>query len=534
MTCKTAPDFELRPYQDESCAAIVGEFSNGRRSTLLVLPTGCGKTVVAAKLAHFAVQHVGKVLVLSHREELVRQTVDKFQRAARLRMAVEMADETTGGMIWMVDGVSASVPTLGRKGSKRLAEYAPDAFGLIIVDEAHHAVAAGYRRILDHFPQARVLGLTATPDRLDGQGMGQVFESVAYAYDIRQAIADGYLSPIVQRVVEIQSMELRSVKVRAGDFQAGELEAEMLKDETLHAVAKVTVQEAGDRPTLVFASGVAHAKALEGLLNHYSGREDAALTVTGETPRHKRDDAIRAFGAGRLQFMTNVGVFTEGFDAPPTACVVMARPTKSRALYAQCVGRGTRLHPGKADCLVLDFVGAADDHSLVGVVDVLDGAVDAPTKARVRKLQRERPDAPVDGLLALAVQQLAAESRLDVLVNYRTRKADPFALVGAPNRPGRWPQAPTDGQVRVLQANKIPHAGLDRGQASDLIDAIFHRRERGLCTINQARQLAKHGLNPDVDFETAREAMDAIAGNGWQAPSWLRADPRFAVQAVQS
>lgn len=529
MTCQTTPAFDLRPYQREACDAIVGEFSRGRRSTLLVLPTGGGKTIVASKLAHYAVENVGKVLMLSHREELVRQAVDKFGRAAQLQMAVEMADETTGGAIWMVDGVSASVPTLGRKGSKRLADYAPDAFGLIIVDEAHHAVAAGYRRILGHFPQARVLGLTATPDRLDGQGMGQVFESVAYAYDIRQAIADGYLAPIVQRVIEIESMELRSVKVRAGDFQAGELEAEMLKDETLHAVAKVTVQEAGDRPTLVFASGVAHANALQGLLNHYTGRDDAAVTITGETPKHIRDRAVREFGAGGVQFLTNVGVFTEGFDVPPTACVVMARPTKSRALYAQCVGRGTRLHPGKADCLVLDFVGAADDHSLVGVVDVLDGAVDTPTKIRVRKLQRERPDAPVDGLLAMAVQQLAAEAKLDVLVNYRTRKADPFALVGAPNRPGRWPQAPTPGQLRVLEANKIPTAGLDRGQASDLIDAIAQRRERGLCTINQARQLAKHGLNPDVPFDAAREAMDAIAGNNWRAPTWLRADPRFAV-----
>src|SRR5690606_38168609 len=224
------------------------------------------------------------------------------------------------------------------------------------------------REILSHFHDAKVLGLTATPDRGDGVGLGAVFDVVAYEYGIRKAIDDGYLVNIVQKSIVCADLDLSDVKTVAGDLAQGELEQRLKLDAVLHQIAGPLVREAGNRPTIVFTAGVGQAHALVDVMAGYApvGR---TVAIDGSTPAELRAERLDAFRRGDVQFLVNCAVLTEGFDAPETACVAMARPTKSRALYAQCVGRGTRLAPGKTDCLVLDFRGNAGRHRLVTPLD---------------------------------------------------------------------------------------------------------------------------------------------------------------------
>lgn len=517
----------LHPYQVEARDAVLAQLRTCR-STLIVLPTGCGKTITFAALAELACRR-GRVLVLAHREELVEQARDKIARFADLTCGVEMGERTCAG-VEMPQVVSASVQTLSRETRRRA--YAPDAFCFVIVDEAHHAPADTYRSILSYFARAKVLGVTATPDRMDGQGMSEVFESVAYVYEIRDAIEGGFLVPIRQRTVMIQGLDLSRIASRAGDFAEGELERALMDEDVLHKMAVPTIELSGERPTIVFTAGVDHAHALAGVMNRY--KPGLAAAVDGTTDRALRRKLIEDFSSGRIQYLLNCAIFTEGFDAPPTSCVSVARPTQSRALYSQMVGRGTRTSPatGKRDLLVLDLVGQAGKHSLVNCTDILDGNRDGEVRQLAMRILAADPEMPVLEALDEAEERIAAEKRARVVaaVRYTVRDVDPFNVLGASDRAGRWGGiAPTEKQLEILEnAGLEPKKikGLDKGQASALITKLFQRRQDGLCTFKQAQRLARYGLNPDVPFEDARRAMDAIAQNGWKrAPEELYWDP---------
>lgn len=532
---------KLRPYQQQALSAAVESFAAGKQRVLVVKPTGTGKTVLFAALVARVAQGVrsrggapGRSLVLAHREELVRQAKEKIETSTGLECGVEMADERAN-RLQPPPCVVASVQSMQRE---RLRSYAPDHFDLVVVDEAHHATAKSYRTILDHFGGARVLGVTATPDRADKQGLKAVFETAAYVYEIRDAIRDGWLVPIVQRQVIVESLDLSKVSVRAGDYADGELEAQLCQERALHEVAVPTLEQSGSRPTVVFTAGVAQARALAEVLNRY--RNGSAVALSGETHPDERRKSVDEFRAGRVQYLVNCALFLEGFDAPLCACVAMARPTKSRALYAQAIGRGTRIlglsleesvANGKSDLLVLDFVGNSSTHSLVSVADVLDGSVTEEVAQRVTELVKEEPDLPVHVALERAGQQLAEESRRRALATarFRTVEIDPFSILGAVARPGRWGGMPvTDRQAEMLDRVGIDVSAYDRGQASELISRIIDRRQAGLCSYKQARLLAKAGLNPDVPFDVASAAIDELARNRWRAPESLMRDPRLA------
>lgn len=532
---------KLRPYQEQAFTATVGAFASGAKRVLVVKPTGTGKTVLFAAIVARVAQGVksrggapGRSLVLAHREELVRQAVDKIKTSTGLTCGVEMADEQAARLP-APPVVVASVQSMQRA---RLASYAPDHFDLVVVDEAHHATAKSYRTILDHFGEARVLGVTATPDRADKQGLKAVFDAAAYVYEIRDAIRDGWLVPIVQRQVIVESLDLSKVAVRGGDFAEGELEAQLCAERTLHEVAVPTLEQSGARPTVVFTAGVAQARALAEVLNRY--RKDCAVALSGETHPEERRQSVEDFKAGRVQYLVNCALFLEGFDAPLCACVAMARPTKSRALYAQAIGRGTRIlglsleesvANGKSDLLVLDFVGNSSTHSLVSVADVLDGSVTEEVAQRVTELVKEEPDLPVHVALERAGREIAEESRRRALAiaRFRTIEIDPFAILGAVARPGRWGGMPvTEKQAELLERTGIDVSAYDRGQASELIGRIIDRRQAGLCSYKQARLLARAGLNPDVPFDVASSVIDELARNRWRAPESLMRDPRLA------
>ncbi len=348
--------FRLRPYQREAIDAVLRARRAGTRRLVVCLPTGSGKTVIFAELARLARR---PVLVLAHRAELVQQARDKIARALQDEdaVAVEQADQVAASEARVV---VASIRSLRPERLDRLC--ASHDFGLVVYDECHHAPAEDNQRVLralgafDAGWTGTLLGFTATTARGDGQGLDAVFEQVVYTRSLPDMIADGYLARL--RGLRIATAaDLRGVTAGRGDFDVEEL-AEAVDIEDRNALVARSIQElARDRRTVVFCVTVRHAIHLARALNALGIR---AGVVHGNLEKTARARVLRDLATGRLDAVTNVGVLTEGFDEPSISCVAMARPTRSEGLYAQCVGRGTRLAPGKTDCLVLDFVDASE------------------------------------------------------------------------------------------------------------------------------------------------------------------------------
>ncbi|MBQ7252605.1 MAG: DEAD/DEAH box helicase, partial [Kiritimatiellae bacterium] len=348
---------KLRPYQSEAIAAVEREWDAGRRRTLLVLPTGCGKTIVFCKLAEKRVASGDRVLILAHRGELLEQAADKLLKATGLRASVEKAEQTCFGEWFRV--VVGSVQTLMNEA--RLSLFEPDFFGTIVVDEAHHALSASYQRVLQHFDGARVLGVTATPDRGDMRSLGAYFDSLAFEYSIARAVRDGFLCPIRAQTVPIK-LDISHVASTAGDYSADGVGAAI--DPYLDQIAAEIKSRCSTRKTIVFTPLVATSKKM---LGHFAalGMADRVREVNGASA--DRAETLAWFSsAGPGSVLLNSMLLTEGYDEPGVSCVVVLRATKVRSLYAQMVGRGTRLSPetGKGNMLLLDFLWLSAKHNL--------------------------------------------------------------------------------------------------------------------------------------------------------------------------
>ena len=512
----------LRKYQKECVIAIEREHGEiGVRSTLIVLATGLGKTVIFTEWARRRLAMFGgRVLVLAHREELVQQAADKLADAIPDgRVGVEMAGRYTSSLM-PESVVVASVQTLGQE--KRLNRFSPYDFTGIVIDEAHHANAESYLKILRHFPASQVLGVTATPDRLDGKGLGRVFDSHAFSMDISEGIDAGFLVPIIAKRVICESMDLSRLRSVRGDLTAADLEQAMNQDRVLHEMAGPLVREAGSRSTIVFTPTVATAQALVDVLAGYT-KARAAVTHGG-TESLIREQTLAEYKSGEIQFLVNCAVLTEGFDSPRTSCVALARPTKSRALMTQCVGRGTRLPEKgstKTDLLVIDFVGVVGGKlKLCSPIDVLSDTEGKSSEytARVQQLadQGERLDrAHAQAEREAKEAERAAKERerhakeeaarrqaakVYSQALYAARTVNPFtggtaygaALVVPVDRDG--PQM-TEQQREYLQ--RLGFEGtLTKKQAHAAIGQAIVRNKKGLCTFKQAKTLAKNGYDP--------------------------------------
>jgi superfamily II DNA or RNA helicase len=388
----TASTLTLRPYQQEALARIDACEGRGVRAVLGVAATGLGKTVMFGELIR---RRGGRALVLVHRDELVNQAIAKLvesqpdrpvtpaahtalQAAGRHDLADEALVWTSSDAIGIVkaaaddvgsDVIVASVQTLARQ--HRLARLAAvdEPFHTVVVDEAHHAKADSYVATLQALRAGEadgplLLGVTATPERGDGQGLHELFEEVAFNYDILWGIRSGYLSDLRARQIVLRGFDERSMKVSRGDYTAGSAGRALEDADAPRHIVGGWLNEAADRKTLVFTPTVALAQEV---CDHFQRAGVRAAWVSGETPTDERRDLLGRFSSGDLQVMVNCAVLTEGYDEPSIGCIVVARPTKSQALYVQMVGRGTRRHPDKTDCLVLDVVGATEQHSLITI-----------------------------------------------------------------------------------------------------------------------------------------------------------------------
>lgn len=538
----------LRQYQLDAVAAIREELAD-KRSTLAVMATGTGKTQVASEVIR---GWQGRCLFVAHREELIAQAVRRIEQFTGATPDIERGEAKANRR--GARNIVASVQSISRSG--RLDSFDPDEFSLIVVDEVHHATANSYRRVLDYFASAKVLGLTATPDRLDGEALGSVCDSVAYKYDILEATADGWLAPIRIKQVEVAGLDFSKVHTLAGDFNQGELDTIMATEEALHSIAKPTFDLAGDRKTIVFTTSVQNAKRLAEILDRYAGSKKA-MSVDGGTDPVERKEALAAFAAGRFQFFVNVGIATEGYDEPGIACVSMGRPTKSRALYCQMLGRGTRGGrnfpiAGKDDCLVLDFVGNSGRHDIVCAADILGGNLSDRELDQAKKwidnsdepltveeaMQRARESEERKRLEAEAkalTTQAERDKRKGIVaeVRYVARISDPFVAFNVKRdylaEKYGFDRA-TERQIEGLQkwlgknAKDLP-PNLSRHEASRMLKAFADRRASGMdATYSQLKALAKFGIDgKQLSFARASQTIDAIAKNGWRVPAGLLA-----------
>src|SRR6266536_722573 len=507
----------LRPYQEERIAQTRALLADNR-STLIVMATGTGKTRVFGELA---AEWPGRVLVLAHRRELIDQAHGRIFELTGERVGIERADQRSSGERIVV----ASKDTLH---PDRLREtFAEDAFGLVIIDEAHHAVAKTYTAITDYFEDAKVVGVTATPDRQDETALGRLFETVCEPYDILDGINDGYLCPIVGRLERLPSFDLRGLKANGpgGDYGDGQLGKELQRnDETLKAICEKTLEHAGELPFIQFFPTVETAHLAAATLNKL--RPGCARSVDGTTPDDERYRTTSDFRSGKLQGVANCGVFTEGADFPRATVCVIARVTKSRALYAQMVGRVTRLFPGKAECIVVDFVGASDIHGLMCPEDLLGGRYDDDVIEEAKK----RPEGAAHERLAAAqaaVAGRAAEAaRIAAARAVRTASGtfDPFKALGVrePSAAAARYSAPLSDKQRamLLKAGFKDPDKLSKQQASAVIGKLMDRFGRGLATLPMVKALSKHGVNAmNAPFENARKAMDYLSSHGWRVPA---------------
>jgi superfamily II DNA or RNA helicase len=541
------------------------------KSTLLVMATGTGKTVVMGETA--ARWPKGRVMMLAHREELIYQAAQKIGGMCNETCGIEMADlHVSESSTARPRLVMASVQSLNsqRNGKYRFEKFDPLSFGLLMVDEAHHSTATTYRRVIDWFtktnPALRVLGVTATPDRTDEEALGQVFDSVAFEYGILDAITDGWLVPIEQQFVHVEGLDLSSCKADKRDLKDGDVARVMAQEGLLHRVVDPVIQLAGDSQTLVFAASVEHAHKMAEIFNRHRG--GSAFAIDGSTDADIRRERLRAFSRGEFQYLVNMGVFLEGFDEPRIGCVAMARPTKSRALYAQVAGRGTRPLPGVVDgvdaadvrrqliagsskpsMLMLDFVGNSGRHKLVCTADILGGnesdeVVERATanakrksargeKANMREELDQARQELEDELKARhkreQLEAAAAASRRQIVAKakFTTKAVNPFDIFDVvPKREPGWHKGrrPTEGMKHALKRFKVDEdtiAKLTYCQAGEMISLCKKRAQAGLCTVKQAKILGKHGFSVDVTFNEARRLIDAIAANGWRRPADL-------------
>lgn len=428
--------FPLRPYQREAVDAVQDAVARGVRRPLVSLPTGTGKTVMFANLI---AQRGGTALVIAHRDELLTQAADKLLGVAPdLALSVGYVAarrDDPGAPI-----VMASVQTLARR--QRLARL-PRMFDTVVIDEAHHATAAGYRRVLEHLEDCPlILGVTATPERADGQRLADVWDEVVYHRGTVQMIRDGYLADIRGIRVGL-ALDLGDVGVTAGDYRAEELGNALAHAHAPEHVLSAIREHAADRTCIVFVPTVALAHTMA---DTFRAAGLSAAALDGATSPEERAGILADLGAGRLRVVVNVGVLTEGVDVPAVDAIVMATPTRSRIRYVQSIGRGLRLHPGKTDCLVLDLVGATEDHDLqsfprlFGLQDYPD-ADEAVTAALGREHDaRERAAAEPE---PVAAGQLHAR---DVEI-VRDANAERLHWI---EHAGRWLLTLTHGQVLAL------------------------------------------------------------------------------------
>ena len=517
-------EIKLSPYQQEAKEKVFEKWNSGDKKTLLVLPTGCGKTIVFAKITEDCVRQGARVLILAHRGELLEQASDKIEKATGLKSAVEKAENSCINSWYRV--VVGSVQTLMR--DKRLNQFSCDYFDTIIIDEAHHVISDSYQKILEHFSEANVLGVTATPDRGDMKNLGQVFDSLAYEYTLPQAIKEGYLTPIKAVTIPLK-LDLSGVSTQAGDFKASDIDTAL--DPYLYQIATEMKKYCANRKTVVFLPLVKTSQKFRDILNTQGFN---AAEVNGNST--DRAEVLNDFENNKYNVLCNSMLLTEGWDCPSVDCIIVLRPTKVRGLYCQMVGRGTRLCKGKEDLLLLDFLWHTERHELCRPAHLICTS-DEVAKKMTENLA-ENSGCPIDIEEAeekasedvVEQRERALAEQLQKMKTRKRKLVDPLQFemsIQAEDLSSYvpafgWEMAPpSKKQVQALEKLGIFPDEIDNaGKATMLLERLQKRKETGLTTPKQIRCLERYGFQHvgEWQFENAKKMIDRIAANGWHVP----------------
>lgn len=512
----------LRPYQEEAVSAVRDRWAAGERAVLLVLATGTGKTTIFGEIARRTIANGKRVLVLAHRGELIEQAAARLEAMCGVTAEIEKAESAYSFESPLCIG---SVQTMQ---GERLERMPSGWFDLVIIDEAHHSVSDSYRRIIDHM-DCWLLGVTATADRADKRGLAEVFDSIAYEYPLARAVADGYLSPIRAKCLPLP-IDISGVKVSHGDYQAGELGSAL--DPYLPQIAQAMATECAGRRTVCFLPLVATAERMAEELNAAGLSAVAASGYDGAEERSRKKDA---FERGEYDVLCNSMLYTEGWDCPAVDCVVVLRPTKSRSLYAQMVGRGTRLSPetGKSHLMLLDFLWMTDRHDLARPASLL--GKEPKVAQRMTEIAEDGREWGLDelGMRAehdvIAEREAALAAELEKMRRRKKKFVDPLQFATSIQDLDLvdyvptfvWEcKEPTDKQKAAIEKFGVDAEGIESaGQASALLDALVKRSNSGLATPKQIRCLEKYGFKHvgTWSFEAASKMISRIAAVGWKA-----------------
>lgn len=550
-----------RDYQTDATDRIFQEWT-AARSTLVVMATGLGKTVVSTRVCQRVLKGEigpGGFLFLAHRKELIDQAYDTFRAACPGKIVEKEQGADCASR--KADIVVASVQSLYQP--RRLSQYKPDRFAAWCIDEAHHAPKSNvtYSAICDHFKGAKGLGLTATPDREDELALGERFDSVAFTYDILDGTNEGWLVPVGQRLERCEGLDYSAVRLdRNGDFNEADLAEQLKKEQPLYGLCEAAVKYSNyngkTRPTLVFAASKDHAETVAEIINRRDARENTgrAAVIHYKLKGEERAEIIREYKRGKIRFLTNYGILGEGFDDDETRVIINGRPTKSRSLFAQMFGRATRplreILPLLAACrsaearravikasrkpgaLMVDMMGL--NHKLVLTMADILGGRHSDDVVRIVRDRMARADVPVDVEAELAKQQKIADRKKAedeakakrsgtvakaVLVG---KNIDPFDVMDVSS--GREPaymmgKIPSDPQKVLLAKFGISFSEIEamtRHQASRMIDACMNRRRLGYCSFKMAKILRKHGYDPNLSAAEASRVITELKSNGWR------------------
>ena len=514
---------ELRPYQANAIKAVSDEFSRGHNHTLVVLPTGTGKTIVFAKVVELNISGGKRALILAHRGELLDQAADKLKFACGLDTALEKAEYSSLGSGELV--TVGSVQTLAQE--RRLAKFPRDYFDLIVVDEAHHCMSESYQRILSHFDAAKVLGVTATPDRADQKNLGQFFDSKAYEYTLNQAVRDGYLCPVKAQMIPLE-LDINSVGISGGDYAVGEIGSAL--EPYLNQISLEMLNYCKGRKTVVFLPLVKTSQRFCELLNLHGFR---AAEVNGNSK--DREKVLKDFDSGEYDVLCNSMLLTEGWDCPSVDCIVVLRPTKVRSLYQQMVGRGMRLSPNKTELLLLDFLWMTERHDLCRPSALI--SKDQTIAARIDKKMMDR-EGGIDLIAAedeaegdaIREREESLARELEAMRKRQRKLVDPIQYafsIAAEDLANYTPtfawemSPPTARQIDYLEKHGIFAGQIQNcGMASLIIEKLKNRQVEGLATPKQIRFLERYGFYHvgTWSFEAASKMITRIASNNWFLP----------------
>lgn len=562
---------KLRPIQHKAVDSVFQEWQ-GVTSTLLVCPTGFGKTICMAEIiqrmrqknkAEFPDSKPGMAMVIAHREELITQAKDKIERVTGLSCGIEMADKQvyynemlgSGDDIFgSIDVVISTIQTQNSGKSivsKRMTRFNPSDFALLLIDEAHHATSSSYKRIIEHYksnPNIKIVGVTATPDRSDEQALGQVFDSVAFNYEISDAINDGWLVDIKQRIIDVEGLDFSSVRTTAGDLNGGDLAELMEAERNLHGIADPAIQIIGDKRAIAFTASVKQAEMLCEIFNRH--RQGMASWICGKTEKDQRRTILKDFAEGRIQVVCNCGVLTEGFDDAGIDYILMARPTKSRSLYAQMAGRAIRPHDSiahslndcedaekrkemiaksvKPGCEVVDFVGNAGRHKLMTTADILGGTGSDEAKAlALKKLKKSKKSMRIGDAIAEAEEEIqkakeekrlrdeAKRHRILAKATFSSSYINPFDVLQIrPPQEHAWDKGKSlsDKQKNLLAAQGINYQQMSYSDAKGILNEIFRRFRENECSYKQAVHLRKNGYTGHESRDEAKRILDSLWG----------------------